>query len=96
MVEHKNHLLGIDGSDYARAHLYFRFIQGNFEYLDRYFRIYALKYYVRITRFGKAHYDDPFDFNDILPQMERINKSMEAPRDFMYNYFLIDSKKKPL
>jgi hypothetical protein len=26
-----------------------------------------LKYYVRISRFGKTQYDNPFDFNDVVP-----------------------------
>jgi hypothetical protein len=89
---HKHHFLGIDGSNNARAYLYYRFLQHNFDYLDNYFNIYGLKYYVRITRFGKLQYDNPFDFEDIYPFPDKIYKGKEVPSDFMYNYFVFNLK----
>lgn len=59
-----DHFLGVDGSTNARAYLYYRFIRRNYDYLDQYFNMYGMKYYVRITRFGKRQYDNPFDFQD--------------------------------
>jgi hypothetical protein len=85
-----SHYLGIDGSDNRRAILYFRMLQRNYEYLSRYFNIYGLKYYVRITRFGKRQYDNPFDFTDIEPYPEEITKSMKISPELMYNYFIFN------
>lgn len=36
--------------------------------------MYGLKYYVRITRFEKNQYENPFDFGDIQPYPNRIHK----------------------
>lgn len=79
--------LGIDGSDNYRAYYYWRFLQRNFDYLSQSFEIFGLKYYVRITRFGKRQYDNPFDFTDIQPQPDRIIKTNDWP-EHMYNYFI--------
>ncbi|TDX00005.1 DUF6934 family protein [Dinghuibacter silviterrae] len=86
------HFIGIDGSNNARAFLYYRIIQKNFDYLDHYFNIYGLKYYVRITRFGKRQYDNPFDFEDVLPSPARIQKGGRTSVDLMYNYFIFNRK----
>jgi len=43
------HYLGIDGSDNARAYFYYRAIKRNFGYLNQHFRMFGVKYYVRIT-----------------------------------------------
>jgi hypothetical protein len=90
--DNKSHYLGIDGSDNSRAFLYYSFLQRNYDYLNQYFNIYGLKYYVRITRFGKNQYDNPFDFEDVQPYPERITNGMEAPKQFMYNYFIFNRK----
>ena len=74
------HYLGIDGSDNARAYYYYRALQRNFNYLDKHFRMFGIKYYVRITRFGKTQYDNPFDFEDIMPYPFRIRKGMPLAR----------------
>ena len=86
------HHLGIDGSDNARAYFYYRALQRNFNYLDHHFRMYGIKYYVRITRFGKTQYDNPFDFEDIMPYPFRITKGAEVSQDNMYNYFIFNLK----
>jgi hypothetical protein len=92
LVKNKTHYLGIDGSDNSRAYMYYKFMQRNFDYLDQYFNMFGLKYYVRITRFGKRQYDDPFDFEDVQPLPDRIQKDMAMPAEFMYNYFIFNAK----
>jgi hypothetical protein len=87
-----DHYLGIDGSDNARAYYYYRTIQRNYNYLDKHFRMYGVKYFVRITRFGKTQYDNPFDFEDILPYPYRIRKGDRISQDHMYNYFIFNLK----
>jgi len=92
LIKNKKHFLGIDGSNNARAYLYYRFLQRNFDYLDKFFKMYGLKYYVRISRFGKNQYDNPFDFKDILPGTDKIEKGMQFNPEFMYNYFIFNLK----
>ena len=57
--------LGVDGSDFRRAYLYYRTMQRNYQYLTNYFRLYGVKYYVRVLR-GKDKNDmmqiDPNEF----------------------------------
>ncbi|BAV08177.1 hypothetical protein SAMN05421788_103514 [Filimonas lacunae] len=89
-----DHYLGIDGSNNARAFLYYRQMLRNFAYLDEHFNMGALKYYVRITRFGKTHYENPFDFTDILPEVVKITKDSPKRVDHMYNYFIFNNKDK--
>ncbi|MFT3676730.1 MAG: hypothetical protein QM781_12585 [Chitinophagaceae bacterium] len=85
------HYLGIDGSDNYRAYYYWRFLQRNFDYLNHSFSMYGVKYYVRITRYGKNQYDNPFDFDDIQPFPERIVKTNDWP-EHMYNYYIFKLK----
>jgi len=92
LASNREHYIGIDGSNNARAYLYYRFLQKNFDYLDKFFNMYGLKYYVRISRFGKSQYDNPFDFKDILPGIDKIEKSMRLNPEFMYNYFIFNLK----
>jgi hypothetical protein len=92
LTDHSDQYLGIDGSNNARAYLYYRFLQRNFEYLDQFFEIFGLKYYVRISRFGKNQYDNPFDFNDVVPMTDRIRKGMVIMSNLMYNYFIFRIK----
>jgi len=83
-----DHYLGIDGSDNARAYFYYRALQRNFGYLHKHFRMFGIKYFVRITRFGKTQYDNPFDFEDIMPYPFKIEKGAPVSQDHMYNYFI--------
>jgi hypothetical protein len=94
LTDHPKQYLGVDGSNNARAYLYYRFLQRNFDYLDQFFEMYGLKYYVRITRFGKNQYDNPFDFKDIQPMIARITKNQFIHPSFMYNYFILRLKSK--
>lgn len=87
-----DHYLGIDGSDNARAYFYYRALQRNFNYLNKHFRMFGVKYFVRITRFGKTQYDNPFDFEDIMPYPFRIEKGALISQDHMYNYFIFNLK----
>jgi hypothetical protein len=87
-----DHYLGIDGSDNARAYFYYRALQRNFRFLDQHFRMYGIKYFVRITRFGKTQYDNPFDFEDIMPYPFKIDKDAKISQDHMYNYFIFTLK----
>ena len=80
--------IGIDGSDNIRAYLYYRAIKNNFVYLDKHFIMYGVKYYVRISRFGKTQYANPFDFEDIVPYPYRIDKDHTISQDAMFNYFI--------
>lgn len=92
LTDHSDQYLGIDGSNNARAYLYYRFLQRNFAYLDQFFEMYGLKYYVRISRFGKNQYDNPFDFNDVIPMTDRIKGGMVIRSNLMYNYFIFKTK----
>ena len=83
-----SHFLGIDGSNNARAYLYYRFIQRNFGYLAQFFIMHGLKYYVRISRFGKNQFDNPFDFKDIYTSLDPISRGRIIRSDWMYNYFI--------
>jgi len=87
-----NHCLGIDGSNNSRALLYYRIILSNFDYLSEYFDVEALKYYVRITRFKKYQYENPFDFQDIIPDFVKITRDSPQYPEFMYNYFIFSKK----
>lgn len=84
------HFLGIDGSSNSRAYLYYRFLQKNYDYLNRFFNLFGIKYYVRVTRFGKTQYDDPFDFQDVKAIPESIEKKMIVDPKFMFNYFIFN------
>lgn len=90
--ENPTHILGVDGSDNTRAYFYYRALQRNFAYLDQYFDFFGIKYFVRITRFGKAQYDNPFDFEDIMTYAYRIGADHQISQDGMYNYFLFSLK----
>jgi len=87
LSRNNSHHLGIDGSDNLRAWYYWRFLQRNYDYLGQHFEMFGLKYYVRITRFGKQQYENPFDFRDIQPWPDRIKKTTTWPKH-MYNYFI--------
>jgi hypothetical protein len=89
--ENPGHYLGVDGSNNSRAYLYWRYLQQNYDYLSQYFDFFGIKYYVRISRFGKVQYENPFDFEDILPSPDRIQKTLQWPNQ-MYNYFIFRLK----
>jgi hypothetical protein len=87
-----DHQIGIDGSTNGRAYLYFNFIKNNYDYLNNYFDIYGVKYYVRIARLGEEQYEDPFDFRDVILCEEKFDKNTKNNPKFMYNYFIFKLK----
>ena len=94
LQKNPDHYLGIDGSDNTRAFFYYRALQRNFAYLDQHFNMFGVKYFVRITRFGKTQYDNPFDFQDIMPYPYKIGANHEISQNNMYNYFIFTLKQK--
>lgn len=87
LTKNPNQYLGIDGSDNFRAYYYWRFLQRNHAYLSKFFEIFGIKYYVRITRFGKLQYQNPFDFDDLLASPQKVLKIDDWP-EHLYNYFI--------
>ncbi|PSL32086.1 DUF6934 family protein [Chitinophaga ginsengisoli] len=92
LAKNPAHYLGIDGSNNSRALLYYRIILDNFEYLSNYFNIGAMKYYVRIARFGKHQYENPFDFKDVKSSVVKITRDSPRYPEFLYNYFIFTKK----
>lgn len=92
LTENPTHYLGIDGSDIRRAILYYRFIKSNYDYLQEFFIIKGLKYYVRISRLGKSDFDDPFDFEDVFTLPNEIQRDERMTVDKLYNYFIFTKK----
>jgi hypothetical protein len=92
LTENPTHYLGIDGSDIRRAIMYYRFVKSNYEYLNEFFIIKGLKYYVRISRLGKHDYDDPFDFEDVFTYPHEILRNERMTVDKLYNYFIFTKK----
>lgn len=93
LTENKEKFLGIDGSNNARAYLYYRCIQNNFDYLNQFFVIYGVNYYVRVLRKLKDDDDGhPIDSNDLKPIPELIEKDAIIPAEKLYNYFIFKIK----
>ena len=94
LTENKEKYLGIDGSNNARAYMYYRCIQNNFDYLTQFFNIYGVNYYVRVLR--KLDDNDashPIDAQDLKAIPEIIEKNVPIPSDKLYNYFIFNLKK---
>ncbi len=64
----------------------------NFQYLDKIFEMYGVKYFVRISRLGKTKYDNPFDFEDIMPILDKVTSDNHISLFAMYNYFIFELK----
>lgn len=93
LEENKDKYLGIDGSNNARAYMYYRCIQNNFDYLSDIFDIYGVNYYVRILRKIKDEdFTYPIDEEDIKPFIDKIDKNETIQADKLYNYFIFKSK----
>jgi len=80
--------LGIDGSNTARAYMYYRCIQNNFDYLTSYFEIYGVNFFVRVLR------DDVYDYEneDFLTIPNAIEKREVIKVTRLYNYFIFKIK----
>jgi hypothetical protein len=83
-----NKYLGIDGSNTARAYMYYRCIQNNYDYLNTYFNIYGVNYYVRILRDGDNNYEE----DDFLTIPRLIEKGEAIVAAKLYNYFIFSVK----
>jgi hypothetical protein len=91
LTEHKDKYLGIDGSNNARAYLYYRCIQNNYDYLKSFFRIYGVNYYVRILRQGVDH-SYSFDPDDLVAIPRLIDHREPMQHEKLYNYFIFKLK----
>jgi hypothetical protein len=93
LTENKEKFLGIDGSNNARAYMYYRCIQNNFDYLSQFFNIYGVNYYLRVLR--KLKDDDetyPIDVTDLKAVPQKIEKDVLIKADKLYNYFIFNLK----
>jgi hypothetical protein len=83
--------LGIDGSNNARAYMYYRCIQNNYNYLKQFINIYGINYYIRILR--KIKEDDdcvPFDEEDIKALPQTIVGHSPIKHEKLHNYFIFN------
>jgi hypothetical protein len=89
----KDIFLGIDGSNNARAYMYYRCIQNNFDYLNHFMNIYGVNYYVRVLRKTEDESNiHPIDQEDILAIPQAINKEPFLKYGKLYNYFIFNAK----
>ena len=88
LTQYPNRYIGIDGSNTSRAYMYHRCIQNNFGYLDSFFTIYGVKYFVRVLRDNGDDYDD----EDFLTIPELIKKGERIKPAKLYNYFIFKLK----
>jgi len=88
LTQYPDKFLGIDGSNTARAYMYYRCIQNNFDYLATYFFIYGVSYFVRILR------DDGNDYEkeDFITVPKLIEKGEVIRPVKLYNYFIFKGK----
>jgi hypothetical protein len=84
--ENQNKSLWLDGSNNARAYLYFRIIQNNYDVLAEKFDIYGVKLYVRMLR-SREDGGGPTDHEDIKAKFIRIIKGERIDPKKMYNAF---------
>jgi hypothetical protein len=89
LTQNPDKFLGIDGSNTARAYMYYRCIQNNFDYLNSYFAIYGVNYYVRILRDGGSDYEK----DDFLTIPKTIEKGEIIKPSRLYNYFIFKVKR---
>lgn len=84
LTAHPDKFLGIDGSNTARAYMYYRCVQNNFDYLTRYFEVYGVNFFVRVLR------DDCYDYEneDFLTIPTPIEKGEAIKITRLYNYFI--------
>jgi hypothetical protein len=88
LTQHPSKFLGIDGSNTARAYMYYRCIQNNFDYLTSYFAIYGVSYFLRILRDGGNDYEK----EDFLTIPKSIEKGEAIRLSKLYNYFIFKAK----
>lgn len=86
--------LGIDGSNHARAYLYYRCMKKNFDYLTQHFEIHGVNYYVRMLR--KVKDDDfiSFDIQNMVALPQAISPTEQLPHEKLYNYIVFKLRNK--
>jgi hypothetical protein len=87
-MQNPDKFLGIDGSNTAKAYMYYRCIQNNFDYLNSYFTIYGINYNVRILRDDGSDYEK----DDFLTLPKAIEKEEKIIPSRLYNYFIFKVK----
>ena len=91
LTQNKGKYLGIDGSNNARAYMYYRCIQNNFDYLNQFFNIYGVNYYIRVLRKLKDNdLSYPVDGEDLKAIPEKIEKNTSIKSDKLFNYFIFN------
>jgi hypothetical protein len=81
--------IGVDGSDFRRAYLYYRTIQRNYSYLKEYFRLYGVKYYARILRGSDKNDAMTVDISELYSVPYNIDEQPLNNHKSLYNYFII-------
>jgi hypothetical protein len=81
LAEHPDRFLGIDGSNTARAYMYYRCIQNNYDFLSSHFLIYGINYYIRILRDGTL--DESILY---IPNLIKKGELISCTK--LYNYFI--------
>jgi len=84
----KEAFVGIDGSDIARAYLYYKLLKTNYDYLRQFLNSIGVKYYVRLLRGNTIN--DPLlpDNEDLATQPFLIDKEHNTNCKKLYNYFM--------
>ena len=91
LEQHPDNYVGIDGSDNARAYMYYRCIQNNFTYLSSILTIEGVNYYIRMLRQGQDGNCD-LDTDDIITTSKVIEASETVNPGKLYNYFIFSLK----
>ena len=91
LEEHPDRYVGIDGSNNARAYMYYRCIQNNFPYLSGIYSISGIKYYIRMLREGEDGNCD-LDTEDVITTLKPIEANETIKADKLYNYFIFNLK----
>lgn len=93
LQENSDKFVGIDGSNNARAYMYYRGIQNNFDYLNNFVDMYGVNYYVRVLR--KLKDDDEHyqcDSKDVISVPQLLVKEAVLKYEKLYNYFIFRIK----
>jgi hypothetical protein len=91
LKQHPFDYVGIDGSDNARANMYYRCIQNNLAYLNTIFTISGINYYIRMLR-QAADGNCDLDTEDIITVSKPIESREVMPSEKLYNYFIFNLK----
>ncbi|WEK35704.1 MAG: hypothetical protein P0Y53_24725 [Candidatus Pseudobacter hemicellulosilyticus] len=91
LMENQDKYLGIDGSNNARAYFYYRSLQNNLAYLEQFFKLQGVRYYVRLLR--KENPEDPghlIDATDMATRLYPILPTEAVRFDKLYNYIVFN------